>query len=73
MNPQILLFNNFFIKNGSHDTIYTFENYFVTMFFSFQLYPNENLISKRLTKKGKVSYTLDKMIASLTSMWALRL
>ena len=35
------------IKNGSHDTIHTFKNYFGTMFsvFSFQqnkLYPNES-------------------------------
>ena len=30
--PQITLFSNFLIKNGSHNTIYTFKNYFVTMF-----------------------------------------
>ena len=29
---QITLFSNFFIKNGSHNTIYTFENYFATVF-----------------------------------------
>ena len=34
--PQTLLFSNFFIKNGSHDTIHTFKNYFATVFFSFQ-------------------------------------
>ena len=56
MDPQITLFNNFFIKNGSHGTIYAFKNYFVTVFsvFSFQFqqdkfYPNrpkcaENMI-----------------------------
>ena len=33
--PQITLFSNFFIKNGSHDIIYTFKNYFVTMFLIF--------------------------------------
>ena len=45
---QITLFNNFFIKNGSHSTIYTFKNYFATVFsvsiFSFsknKLNPNE--------------------------------
>ena len=45
--PQITLFNNFFIKNGSYNTIYTFKNYFATMFsvsvFNFsknKLYPN---------------------------------
>ena len=36
MDSQISLFINFFIKNGSHDTIHTFKNYFVTVFFSFQ-------------------------------------
>ena len=30
--PQIILFSNFFIKNGSHNTIYTFKNYFTTVF-----------------------------------------
>ena len=30
--PQITLFNNFFIKNGSHSTIYIFKNYFTTAF-----------------------------------------
>ena len=35
-DPQISLFNNFFIKNESYDTIYTFKNYFATVFFSFQ-------------------------------------
>ena len=32
MVPQITLFSNFFIKNGSHSTIYTFKNYFATVF-----------------------------------------
>ena len=36
MDPQISLFSNFFIKNGSHDTIHIFKNYFATVFFSFQ-------------------------------------
>ena len=35
-DPQISLFNNFFIKTGSHGTIHTFKNYFATVFFSFQ-------------------------------------
>ena len=36
-DPQTSLFSNFFIKNGSHSTIHTFKNYFVTVFsvFSF--------------------------------------
>ena len=48
---QTLLFINFFIKNGSHSTIYTFKNYFATVFsvFSFQFqqnkfYPNKPYI-----------------------------
>ena len=35
-DPQISLFSNFFIKNRSHGTIYTFKYYFATVFFSFQ-------------------------------------
>ena len=31
-NPQITLFSNFFFKNGSHNTIYTFKNYFAIVF-----------------------------------------
>ena len=31
-DPQIPLFSNFFIKNGSHDTIHIFKNYFATVF-----------------------------------------
>ena len=30
--PQITLFSHFFIKNGSHSTIYKFKNYFATVF-----------------------------------------
>ena len=43
MDPQITFFNNFFIKNGSHNTIYTFKNYFATVFsvFSFQFQQNK--------------------------------
>ena len=36
MEPQISLFSNFFIKNGSHGTIHIFINYFITVFFSYQ-------------------------------------
>ena len=37
MDSQISLFNHFFIKNESHDSIHTFKNDFVTVFsvFSF--------------------------------------
>ena len=31
-DPQTSLFSNFFIKNGSHNTIHTFKNYFTTVF-----------------------------------------
>ena len=43
MDPQISFFINFFIKNGSHSTIYTFKNYFATVFsvFSFQFQQNK--------------------------------
>ena len=51
--PQITLFSNFFIKNRSHNTIYTFKNYFATVFsvsvFSFsknKLNLNTPLINK---------------------------
>ena len=43
MDPQISLFSNFFIKIGSHGTIYIFKNYFATVFFSFQF----SAVSKR--------------------------
>ena len=43
MDPQISLFSNFFIKNGSHGTIHTFKNYFTTVFFNFQF----SAVSKR--------------------------
>ena len=48
---QTSLFNNFFIKNRSHDTIHTFKNYFAPVFsiFNFQFqqnkfYPNEQAL-----------------------------
>ena len=34
-DPQTSLFSNFFIKNGFHNIIYTFKNYFVTVFLVF--------------------------------------
>ena len=56
-DPQISFFINFFIKNGSHSTIYTFKNYFVTVIsvisFQFQQnksYPNRPLVSCQVCK-----------------------
>ena len=50
-DPQTSFFNNFFIKNGSHDTIHIFKNYFATVYsvsvFSFsknKLNPNGPLV-----------------------------
>ena len=43
-DPQISLFSNFFIKNGSHVTIHTFKNYFAIVFFSFHF----SAVSKRI-------------------------
>ena len=34
-DSHTLFFNNFFIKNRSHDTIYIFKNYFITIFLIF--------------------------------------
>ena len=43
-DPQISFFINFFIKNGSHGTIYTFKNYFTTVIsaISFQFQQNKS-------------------------------
>ena len=35
--PQILFFNNFFIKNGFYSIIHTFKNYFVIIFLIFSI------------------------------------
>ena len=50
-DSQFFFFDKTFIKNRSHDTIYTFKNYFVTIFsvFNFQQnmqYPNTPYSSK---------------------------
>ena len=57
MDPQIPLFSNFFIKNGFHDTIHTFKNYFATVFsvFNFQFqqikfYPNRPYVCMQVYK-----------------------
>ena len=43
-DPQISLFNNFFIKNGFYGIIHTFKNYFAIVFFSFHF----SAVSKRI-------------------------
>ena len=50
MDPQIPLFSNFFIKNGSHSTIYTFKNYFATVIsaISFQFQQNKSYPNRPL-------------------------
>ena len=57
-NPQTSLFNNFFIKNRFHGTIHTFKNYFTTVFFSFQLYPNRPI---DFTINGSLSLSLNTL------------
>ena len=56
-DPQISFFINFFIKNGSHGTIYTLKNYFATVIsaisFQFQQnksYPNRPSVSLEISK-----------------------
>ena len=59
-DPQTSLFNNFFIKNGSHGTIYTFKNYFaiVSSVFSFnkissiQTDPQDPILKDEFEPKG---------------------
>ena len=62
MDPQISLFSNFFIKNGSYGTIYTFKNYFATVIsairFQFQQnksYPNRPQESKWIEQNWAVT------------------
>ena len=40
-DPLISLFSNFFIKNGFHNIIHTFKNYFVTVFSIFSFSNNK--------------------------------
>ena len=44
MDPQISLFSNFFIKNGSHGTIHTLKNYFACFQFSIFSFRKINFI-----------------------------
>ena len=54
--PQTSFFNNFFMKNGFHDTINIFKNYFVTMFsvFSFSKISSIQTDPNSLTNKKHV-------------------
>ena len=68
-NPQIPLFSNFFIKNGSHGTIHTFKNYFATVFsvsvFSFsknKLNPNVPQIYNKTREKDNAKIVTDLYI-----------
>ena len=56
--PQILLFNNFFIKNESYGTIHTFKNYFTTVFsvFSFQFQQNKLYLNIRYISKNNLLF-----------------
>ena len=76
MDPQISFFINFFIKNGSHNTIYTFKNYFATVIsaksFQFQQnksYPNRPLVSSvlRITIRDIRGYLLDTQPVNRTT------
>ena len=62
MDPQIPLFSNFFIINGSHDTIHTFKNYFATVFsvFSFQFQQNKFYPNRPYVCWGKKQKTVAK-------------
>ena len=60
-NPQISHFSNFFIKNGSYDTIHTFKNYFAIMFsvsvFNFnnnKFNPNKPIVSTQENCNEKI-------------------
>ena len=65
MGPIAILLKN--IKNGSHGTIYTFKNYFATVFLVFNfsnnkfnsngsyMYPSRTLINQFLMQKAESS------------------
>ena len=67
MKPQISFFINFFIKNRSYSTIYTFKNYFTTVIsainFQFQQnksYPNRSLGCPRIGPGRVYALTRDR-------------
>ena len=65
-DPQISLFSNFLIKNGSHGTIHTFKNYFATMFFSFQF--QFSTISKRTLSYYLNNFNYSRTLAYLAQI-----
>ena len=44
-DPQTSFFTQTFIKNGSHDTIYTFKNYFTTVLLVFSFQQNKRYLN----------------------------
>ena len=58
-DPQILFFINFFIKNGSHDTIYTFKNYFTTVISAISFQFQQNKFYPNRPKEVKPSHVLE--------------
>ena len=68
-DPQTSLFNNFFIKNGSHGTIYIFKNYFAIVFsvFSFQFQQNKFYLNRTIVVAGsKLSFQLKRKFTSFS-------
>ena len=65
--PQISFFINFFIKNGSHGTIYTFKNYFATVIsaINFQFQQNKSYPNRPYVKL--YPSVINKFIAKLFS------
>ena len=57
--PTNLFFINFFIKNGSHGTIYTFKNYFATVIsaISFQFQQNKSYPNRPLYEFYNIALT----------------
>ena len=65
--PQISFFINFFIKNGSHGTIYTFKNYFAIVIsaINFQFQQNKSYPNRPYVKL--YPSVINKFIAKLFS------
>ena len=73
--PQITLFSHFFIKNRSHSTIYTFKNYFATVFsvsvFSFsknKLNPNTPYVAMHGKTRLKPSVNITWQLKNLSKI-----